>query len=119
MNKKNRIRIFITSLFCLGLLHLGIDAVSAAAGRWQSDGRVDLNGISETGTTYAGGGKSSHSFLLKVAYHPYGYSVGSATKTISIDSMASHKCWGDPMFYKYGIVDPYSNSIYHTPWFDV
>ena len=119
MRQVRKLRVLMFSFATMMMFFVSITKIGAWEGYWSSDGRVDLNGLSEVGTTYAGGGWSSHTFLLKVAYYPNGYSVGSATKTIEKDSSASHMCWGDPMFYKYGIVDPYNANVAHLPWFDV
>lgn len=120
MNNFKKARVLLMSFMLMGLFFLGINTVTASEGAWSSDGRVDFNGISEVGTSYTGGGNGvSHDFFLQVKYHPNGYSVGSATKTIEMDEMASHKCWGDPMFYKNGYVNPYNSGVSHLPWFDV
>lgn len=119
MNKKRKMFFLIFSCTLMFSFFIGLNKINASVGYWCSDLRVDINGISETGTTYAGGAGNSHPFLLKVAYSEGGLSVGSATKTIPMNSGASHKCWGDPFTYKLGIVNPNNGNVSHLPWFDV
>ena len=118
MNKKKKAFIEAFSCMLASVFFFGMDKAYASTGYWESGLVLDINGLSESGTTYAGGAGKSHAFLLKVAYSSGGLSVGSATKTIPMNSKASHKCWGDPFTYKLGIVNPANAKVSHLPWFD-
>lgn len=87
-------------------------SISAASGDWYSNWGVDLNGVSQVGTTY--NSISSSTVTLRVQNGDYS-TVGVKTVGVTKDQTIEHTCWGAPFTARRGVV---LISGLHTPWFN-
>lgn len=94
-----------------------LTTVNAARGNWGSSHVFDLNGVSEVGTTYTGGGNPSETVRLDIVYELDLALIGTKTVGCTIDQKVSHVAWGTPFQFRRGSV--YINSVaYHNPYFN-
>lgn len=94
-----------------------LTTVNAANGNWGSTMQYDLNGASEVGTTYTGGGNPSETVKLDIVYELNLQLIGTKTVGCAIDQKVSHTAWGTPFQFRRGNV--YIRSVaYHNPYFN-